>query len=212
MSPRTISTPIASSGVASLPSRTRARTSSPCSTSSSAMFEPIMPVEPVRNTELMCETSAGELGFDGGDERRVLRGDLRPEPAHDLTLRRHEELLEVPLHVAGLAVGVGRLLELGEDRVLLVAVHVDLLEDRERHAVGGAAELADLLRRARLLPHELVAGEAEHLEATRPVLLVQLLEALVLGRETALRRHVHHEERLALVLVEVGGLAFEGVD
>src|SRR4051794_14773482 len=99
MSPRTISTPIASSGAASLPSRTSADTSSPCSTSSSAMFEPIIPVEPVRNTRLMVVTSTGELGLDGGHQRRVLGRDLRAEPPHDLALRRHQELLEVPFDV-----------------------------------------------------------------------------------------------------------------
>ena len=111
------------------------------------MLEPIIPVAPVRKTRLTLEPSAGELGLDGLDERRVLGRDLRAEAAHDIAARRHEELLEVPLHVAGFAVGVGLLLELGEDRVLLVAVHVDLLEERELHAVVGVAELADLLAR-----------------------------------------------------------------
>ena len=177
------------------------------------MLEPIIPVAPVRKTRLMlapvssgswasmADTSAGSSGVTCGRKRPTT-----------LPSGRHEELLEVPLHVAGLAVGVGGLLELGEERVLLGAVHVDLLEQRELHVVGGVAEVADLLGGAGLLTHELVAGEAEHLEAARPVLLVQLLEALVLRGEAALRGDVHHQERLALVLRQVGGLALERVD
>ena len=78
--------------------------------------------------------------------------------------------------------------------------------------VAGVAELADLLRGPRLLAHELVAREPEHLEALVGVLVVQLLEALVLRREAALGGDVHDEERLALVLGQVGGLALERVD
>ena len=74
------------------------------------MFEPIIPVAPVRKTRLMRGPSCGELRLDRRDQRGVLGRDLRAEAAHDLAVGRHQELLEVPLHVAGLAVGVGRLL------------------------------------------------------------------------------------------------------
>ena len=53
---------------------------------------------------------------------------------------RHEELLEVPLDVAGLAVGVGGGGQLGVERMAVVAVDLDLLGQREGHAVGGRAE------------------------------------------------------------------------
>ena len=108
------------------------------------------------------------------------------------------------------ASGVGR--QLLVDRVAVVAVHVDLLEQREGHAVGGRAELLDLLRRARLLAHELVAGEADHREATVAVGLLQTLEALVLRRQPALGGHVDHQERLAGVVAERRVVALEGVD
>src|SRR5256885_308063 len=183
MSPRTISTPIVSRGAASLPSRTRARTSSPCPAGCWAMFEPIIPVAPVRKTLLMFDALRRELGLDGRDQRGVVGRHLRAEATHHLAVRRHQELLEVPLHVAGLAIGVGLLLELGEDRVLLRTVHVDLLEQRDPPVVVGVAEVSDLLGRAGLLAHELVAREAEHLEPARAVLLVELLEAFVLGGE-----------------------------
>src|SRR5262249_37534782 len=130
--------------------------------------------------------SGGELVLDRPAERRVLGRDLGPEARDHGTVGRHQELLEVPLHVAGLAIGVGLLGELVVDRVPLGAVDVDLLEERERHAVGRVAELADLLRSPRLLAHELVAREAEHLEAAVGVLVVQLLQARVLRCEAAL--------------------------
>jgi hypothetical protein len=104
---------------------------------------------------------------------RVLGLDLGPEAPDDLAGARDEELLEVPGDVAGGALGVGRRRQLLVDGVAVVAVHVDLLEEREAHAVGGRAELLDLLRRARLLAHELVAREADDREAPVAVGLLQ---------------------------------------
>lgn len=46
-------------------------------------------------------------------------------------------------------------------------------------------ERADLGRRAGLLAPELVAGEGQHLEALGPVLVLEGLQLLVLGREPA---------------------------
>ena len=137
--------------------------------------------------------------------------DHRAE-ARDLAPGGDEELLEVPLDVAVAAVGVGHGGELGVERVAPVAVHLDLLGQRERDAVGGGAERGDLLGAARLLSAELVARHAEDREALVGVLLVHLLEALVLGREAALRGHVHDEERLVLVVVEVERGAVEAVE
>ena len=54
-------------------------------------------------------------------------------------LGRDEELLEVPLDVAGVALRVGLGGQLVVDGVAPVAVDVDLLEQREGHAVGGAS-------------------------------------------------------------------------
>ena len=64
-------------------------------------------------------------------------------------------------------------------------VHVDLPEEREGDAVGGAAEGLDLLRGPGLLPLELVAGEPDDHEAPIPVLLRELLEPRVLRRQAA---------------------------
>src|SRR6516162_3420963 len=51
--------------------------------------------------------SSREVRLDGGDDLRVLRLDQRPEPGDDLPVRADQELLKVPLDVAGLTLGVG---------------------------------------------------------------------------------------------------------
>ena len=97
---------------------------------------------------------------------RIVGRDLRSEPG-DRAVGADEELLEVPADVAGVPLGVGDVGELGVDRVPAGAVDLDLLEHRERHAVGRRAERLDLLGGARLLPAELVAREAEDAEPLR---------------------------------------------
>src|SRR4030095_15377884 len=87
------------------------------------------------------------------------------------------------------------------------AVHVDLREERERYAVGERAELLHLLVGAGLLARELVAREAEHLEAAPALRLVEFLETLVLRRQAALRRDVHDERDLARVVAQLGVVA-----
>ena len=63
------------------------------------------------------------------------------------------------------AFGVGGLRELLVQRVPAVAVDLDLLGERERHVVVRAAERLDLVGRARLLLAELVARDADDVEA-----------------------------------------------
>ena len=69
----------------------------------------------------------------------------RTEPLDHLATGCEQELLEVPLHVARLAFGVGGLRQLGEQRVTVRAVDVGFGEQREGDAVGGGAEGLDLL-------------------------------------------------------------------
>jgi hypothetical protein len=99
-----------------------------------------------------------------------------------------------------------------EQRRGLRAVDVDLREHREGDAVIELAELLDLLLAAWLLAAELVAREAEHLEALAVQLAVELLEALVLRREAALACRVDDQEHLALVARELDRLAVDVVD
>src|SRR4051812_1784275 len=112
-----------------------------------------------------------------------------------------QELGEVPLDRVSEDAAL-LLAQPGEQGVRIVAVDVDLLEHREAHAVVALAEGADLLVAARVLAAELVAREAEDHEALVGVLLVQLLQTLELGRETALRGGVDDERHLARVGLE----------
>src|SRR6266567_3683329 len=82
------------------------------------------------------------------------------------------------------------------------AVHVDLGEHRERDAVVHRAELADLLGGPWLLAAELVGREAGHREPAAGELVVQALQAGVLGCQPALRCHVDDEDRRAGVVAE----------
>ena len=64
-------------------------------------------------------------------------------------------------------------------------------------------ERSDLRCRAGLLSAELVARESQDHEATRAQALVERLQlAIVRVRQASLRRDVHHERDLALVLGE----------
>jgi hypothetical protein len=99
---------------------------------------------------------------DGRDQLGRERVGERAEPRHDRAARCDEELLEVPPHVARDPVGVGGADELGEQRVPVGSVHLDLLHDREGDPEARLAEVPDLQRRARLLAAELVARHAEH--------------------------------------------------
>ena len=137
----------------------------------------------------LASTAATTLSSSG-----VIIGEKRAaiSPSGD-----EEELLEVPADVARVAVGVGRLGQLGVERVAARPVDLELLEHRERDAVAHRAERLDLLGRARLLAAELVAREPEHLEALLGVALVHRLEGGVLRRQPALRGDVDDEEGLA---------------
>src|ERR1700728_1648055 len=160
----------------------------------------------------LCGGSGGQVGGDRLDDRGVLGLRAGAEATDDLAGGGDDELLEVPHDVAGLSLAVGDLGQLGVDRVPGVAVHVDLLEQRERHAVGARTELLDLLGGAGLLAQELVAGEPEDTEPLVAVGLLQALQPLVLRRETALGGDVHEEQRLPLVRGERCVLAGERVD
>jgi hypothetical protein len=105
-----------------------------------------------------------------------------------------QELLKVPLDVAGLAGRVGHGGQLGIERVPARAVDLDLLEHREADPVVDRAELTDLFRGAGLLPAELVAGEANDREPPIAEPVVQPLQARVLRGQAALRGDVHHEQ------------------
>ena len=123
-----------------------------------------------------------------------------------------QEFGEIPLDRLGAEEPGLRGLQITIDGRRMFAVDVDLREQRKRHAVVDFTKLFDRRFVARLLVAELIAGKAEHFEALAAILFVQRFEALVLRRESAFARSVHHEEHLALVAIQLDGLAVDVVD
>src|SRR5206468_12907326 len=103
------------------------------------------------------ESLVGQSGFDGPDDLVGLGIGHGTESGHDLPAGRYEELLEVPLDVAGRAGGVGLFDQLPVQRMAGVAIDLDLLGDGEGDAVIRGTECGDLLGTTRLLGTELVA-------------------------------------------------------
>src|SRR5258708_40272587 len=114
--------------------------------------------------------------------------DLVRDAGDNLAVLAAKVLEEVPGRgVAGL----------GEERVdrrlVRAGLRDELREHREGHAVVLLAEALDVFGAPRLLPAELVARETENRESLGRQLRMERLEALVLGRESALARDVPHQ-------------------
>ena len=82
-------------------------------------------------------------------------------------------------------------------------VHINLGGERESHAVVDAAELFDLRIIARFLMRKLVTGKTKNDETFVSELLVELLQAFVLRRESTLARGIHNQYRLACEVRQV---------
>ena len=145
-------------------------------------------------------TDLDERSLNGLDKLWVLRRDLWSKTVN-ISVRRDEELLKVPANVTAVTFGVGHGTELGVDGVTVLAIHIDLLEERERHAVGGGTERHNFLIGTGLLGTELIARETHHREAATGVVTLQCFESGVLRREATLRSDVHYQDGGAL---EVG--------
>src|SRR5689334_21369381 len=108
-------------------------------------FAPDAPPEAKVRTRLLSRRELTQGCLDRLGDRGVLGLDPRAEPAEHLAVARHEELLEVPLHVARGPVGVGVPRQLLVERMRSGPVHLDLLVQGERHPVRRRAERGDLL-------------------------------------------------------------------
>src|SRR6478752_5055105 len=137
-----------------------------------------------------------QCGLNSLDDLRRVRLNGGRKAGDDLAVAVHEELLEVPLHQAGQDSRL-EFRELGVERVLVLTPDVGLDRQREGHPEIALAKLGNLGVAAGLLPGELVARDAEDLEALAAELVVQRLETSVLGRETALGRHVDPQNHFA---------------
>ena len=149
----------------------------------------------------------GKRGFNRFRHFLGFRGSLGIKALDDLAILADEELVEVPLDVTGERRIFAR--EYLVERVAVRAVDLDLVEQRESHAVLAGAELLDLLIRARFLGAELVAGETGDDQTFILILLVSGFEALVLGSITALGGDVDHEDDLAFIIFQGGILAID---
>src|SRR5688572_1722927 len=133
---------------------------------------------PTRLNQTRSDTKripSGQRFGDGVAQQSALRRHITREKRDDLPLLVDQVLGTVPLgKVAGLRQ------ELVHLRLVRSPPRDDLLEHRERHAVGELAERRDLLRRAWLLLAEVVARKAEDVEALVLQLALQLLETFVL--------------------------------
>src|SRR5262245_13149064 len=111
----------------------------------------------------------GECLLEGVAELLALGRHLAVEELGRDAVAPDHVLAEVPARqLAGLG-----LEGLVDHALLLAGLDDDLLEEREGDLVLALAEAGDLLRRARLLAAEVVAGEAEDHEALVLELLVE---------------------------------------
>jgi hypothetical protein len=130
----------------------------------------------------------------------LLRRGGRSEPGHDLAVGVDEELLEVPGDVGTVALAGLFGLEPLVERFSAVAVHLDLVEHRERHAELRRGELEDLLVRSGLLSCELVAGKSEDGDVV--VVVMKRTQTCVLRREASSAGDVDDQADLPAELVE----------
>ena len=139
----------------------------------------------------------GEHPLDAGHEVAVARLDAAAEALDARARAVDQVLVEVPLRLLAGLRG-----ELAVQGIRGQAGNALLFEHRELHAVDRAAELGDVLVRARFLAAEVVGRKPEHDQSAVLVLPVERLEALVLIGVSALARGVHDQHHLALVLAE----------
>src|SRR5690606_1661634 len=119
------------------------------------------------------------------------------------------ELGKVPLDPLRTEDALGLVLEPAVERVRALAVDLYLGEQREGDLIPRVAEGLNFCLVPRLLLAELVAREAQDDEPPRAEAAMELLEALILGREAAARRDVHDQEHLAAPLVELARRAVD---
>ena len=138
------------------------------------------------------------LQLDGN----LLWRDGRPPTSQDLSVPADEKLGEVPANVlVALFVRIAALEELVEI-ASSVPVDLDLGEHREVGVVLGAGEFEDLFVRTGLLGAELVAREAQDVEALVLVLFMKGTQTCVLAGEASTAGEVDYQADRAFVVGE----------
>ena len=82
----------------------------------------------------------------------------------------------------------------------MLAIDVDLGKNRKCDAEIPCAKRADLRVCSRFLMPELIAGEGQNFQPTRPQRRIQILQPRILRRKPALRRYIHHQQHLAMII------------
>lgn len=129
-----------------------------------------------------------------------LRLSKRGPSRNHLPIRRNQELLKIPLHPLKPHQARLLLLQPGIDGRHIVAVHVQLAQHGESHAVVDLAEGLDLVVGTGVLAAELVAGEADDREVVREAGfqgLIEFLETFELRGEAAFGGRVDDEDDFA---------------
>src|SRR5579863_7931358 len=155
---------------------------------------------------------SGEGDLDGVFQLGARGLDLRLEPANVLAGPADRKLGEVPFDIATELRIRFRAREVREEWIDARPFDFHLGQHVELYAVAGGAKGMDLVVRAWLLRAELVGWEAKDGQSLGAVLFVQLLEAVVLRCEAALRRDIDDEKHFALVVGQRLGLAVDRPD
>ncbi|EGE55693.1 hypothetical protein RHECNPAF_8900109 [Rhizobium etli CNPAF512] len=165
----------------------------------------------------------------GRNQARIIRRHVRRESGGHLAVAADQEFFEVPENIVLVtgcyAVGfqalahravAGRLHarfgQLPVKRVLGLALHRNLREDREGDIVSAGAEIEDLGVGAGLLALEVVGGESGDDEAALALFAVKFFKPLILRREPAFRGDVDDQQHPALVFAERGFTTIHSLD
>lgn len=161
-----------------------------------------------------------------GTQARIVGRNVRGEAVDDLAVATDQEFFEVPHHarrgvggdavtgkfLAHRALAGGVRMGAGQcpiQRVRLVASDGDLGKHREGDVVGELAELRDLRFAARLLAVEVVGRKRQHFQALCALVAIQRFQPFVLRGQAALGGDVDHQQHLAAIVRQGGGLAID---
>lgn len=124
---------------------------------------------------------------------QALRLGQRRKARDALAVGGKQEFGEVPFDALAAQQPGRAALQLVKQRMRFRAVNRYLGEQRKTDAVVETAEAGDLLRVARLLRAELVAGKAHHHQAAVAIVAPQIFQPAVLRGKAAFAGGVHHQ-------------------
>ena len=127
-----------------------------------------------------------------------------------LTLTVDQKLGEVPLDTLAAQQARRLRFKLHKQRVSLVAIYIDLLEQRKANAVVQLTKLGNLSFITRLLRAKLVTRKARHPQPLGLIVLPQGFQPLVLRSETTFARGIDHQIRPTIQFGETAFTVING--